>query len=127
MADLTKTISNTLSVIGQAPPSLWGEMVWGVDNWGTNNDSEFLIGKWLADSISIANAINLGIRTNRSESISIASLLTSLVLTDADGYTYIFKGVTNLDDRNCPTYIEQTGTDPGYTPVTGSDPIWSAA
>jgi hypothetical protein len=127
MTDLTKTISNTLDIKGQAPPSLWGEMVWGVDNWGTNNDSEFLIGKWLSDTLNFATAINLGIRTNRYETLSFTDEITSLILTDADGYTYIFKGVSDLDDRVFPTYTEQTGTDPTYTPVSGSDPVWSAA
>lgn len=127
MADLTKTITNTLTVLGPTPASEWGSMVWGQDNWGETKDFELEIGKWLAESVNLTDAYNFGIAHKISEGFSVSSSIDLVALQDGSGYTYILKGASDPNDRYFPTYTEQTASDPSYTEDTANDPGWSDA
>lgn len=56
MADLTKTISNTLRFYGSEPTNKWGTLVWGTDTWETQ-DIEWTFYKGIADSLTTDSAI----------------------------------------------------------------------
>lgn len=127
MADLTKTISNTLNVLTPTPASVWNSMEWGTDNWGESRDFSLEIGKWLAETVTFTDTQFLGITHLISESFSVSSSINFIGLTDGSGYTYVEKGASDPDDRLFPEYTEQTGSTPSYTEDTGNDPGWNAA
>jgi hypothetical protein len=53
MATFTATISNTMVIIGPGEPNLWNTLVWGTNNWGSDNDMRTVVFKNLAsESIS---------------------------------------------------------------------------
>lgn len=126
MADLTQTITNTLTLIGLSPANEWGSFNWG-ENWGSDNDTNFEIGKWLSETTTFTDSIFKGSTTARSEAIAFTSALNLVALRDANGYIYIEKGASDPDDRLFPSYTEQSGSEPTYTQQTGSSPSWSDA
>lgn len=128
MTDFSKTITNTLSIIGKGEPSLWGVAVWGVDKWGTNGDLLLQIVKTLdAGSISFSNALTISSVFNQtmSSTLTLTSAMGTRTLTDGSGYTYIVKGSTNLQNSLVPSYTAGASAATGWT--AGSDPsnIWS--
>lgn len=125
MADLTQTITNSLTVMAPTPASTWGSMVWGTDNWGESRDFELEIGKWLAETITNTDTYFKGIAHKISEGFSVSSAMNLVALQDGSGYTYILKGASDPDDRNFPTYTEDTADGVTYTAITGTDPSWS--
>lgn len=126
MADLSITISNTMSLIGAAPANVWGTMLWG-DNWGSSEDFELTIGKWLSESLTFTDSVFKEARFTINESISISSSMNLGFLQDSSGYKYIEQGVSDPDDRIFPSFTEQTGSSPTYTADSDSDPGWSNA
>lgn len=128
MADLTKTISNSLRAQGPGVASLWGVMVWGVDPWGNTKDTRVDFGKYISDSIVSDSAIYRQFIKVYSNSFSMGSRMNLVSLTDSNGYTYVLQGgVTDPDDRLFPSYTADTANNPVYTEDTPNNPSWSQA
>ena len=125
MADLTKTITNSLSVLAPTPANVWGTMVWGEDNWGESKDFELQIGKWLAEGLTLTDSQFLFLTTKITDSFTVSSSIDLIALTDSSGYTYILKGASDPNDRNFPVYVESDGSTPTYIEDSGTDPGWS--
>lgn len=128
MADFSITISNTLTVLGPTPASLWGTMVWGQDFWGESKDFSFLIDKYIPNSFSLDSSVSRSVSKSFSNSISVASSLDICCLQDGSGYEYYLTGgVIDPDNRVFPVYTEQTASTPTYTEDGEDDPGWSEA
>lgn len=128
MADLTKTISNSLRTQGPGVASLWGVMVWGVDPWGNTKDTKVNFGKYISDSVVSTTSIYRQFGKAFSNSFSISSRMNLVSLTDSNGYTYVLQGgVTDPDDRVFPSYTADTANNPVYTEDTPNNPSWSQA
>lgn len=128
MADLTKTISNSLRAQGPGVASLWGVMVWGVDPWGNTKDTRVDIGKYISDSVVSTTSIYRQFGKAFSNSFSISSRMNLVSLTDSNGYTYVLQGgVTDPDDRVFPSYTADTANNTTYTEDTITSVTWSQA
>jgi hypothetical protein len=57
MASFAQTVANSLNVLGVSPPSLWGVMVWGTDNWGVTEDVATSYEKGLSETITLTDAL----------------------------------------------------------------------
>jgi hypothetical protein len=127
MADLSITISNRINVASPSPTNKWGVMVWGTDNWGESKDLDFQIGKWLSETVTLSDAYYFNPGKKISNTLSVASRINFVGLTDSDRYTYILNGVSDPDNRVFPTYTEVGDDSQSYTEVTRSSPTWSTA
>lgn len=128
MANLTKTISNSLRAQGPGVASLWNVMVWGVDPWGNTKDTRVDFGKYISDSIVSDSAIYRQFIKVYSNSLAMGSSMNLVSLTDSNGYTYVLQGgVTDPDDRLFPSYTADTANNPVYTEDTPNNPTWSQA
>jgi hypothetical protein len=56
VANLTKTISNTLRFYGVEPANKWGTLVWGADDWAFR-DVEWTFFKGIANTLTTDSAI----------------------------------------------------------------------
>jgi hypothetical protein len=56
VANLTKTISNTLRFYGAEPANKWGSLVWGTDTWAWR-DIEWIFFKGIANTLTTDSAI----------------------------------------------------------------------
>lgn len=145
MADHTITISNNLRFYGPGVASYWGTLVWGTNVWATDRDTDFVIGKGIANGVTVTDtgtdfAIGKWLSETISTDTTIGKTLTRTIpdfgtinLTSAinfvslksGNWTYVLKGATDPDDRNFPTYSEISGSSPTYSEVSGTDPGWS--
>ena len=143
MADFTKTISNNLNLTGPSEAGRWGEN-WGTMYWTYDPDLSVTIGKWLAESISHDSSVGFDVGKWLSNTMTLTDVvskylfatisageitptsdITRIILTDANGYTYIIKGVGDVDDQVSQDYTEQTAGDSTYVPVTASSSDWT--
>ena len=148
MADLTITVSNTLTILGEDAPQLWNKIVWGTNNWGIQDDflavdathlvedslgsdssNFFSVTHLIEDSLPSDSSVSLAVdrpRTVSMGSISPSSDIVTIVLTDGSGYKYVFvRPTTNSDLRNNSVYT--AGTSPGstYSAVARPSDTWS--
>jgi hypothetical protein len=64
MADLSITISNTLTPVGIGEANIWGTMLWN-DHWGSMADAWQDVNKGIANSLSLADTIPGKVITHR--------------------------------------------------------------
>jgi len=103
-------------------------MVWGVDYWGNTKDTAVDVGKWLSETITITDAIGLGIYRSFTNTFSIGSSMNLVSLTDGAGYTYVLQGgATDPDNRLFPSYTSGSRSAPVYTDNSPNNPTWTQA
>lgn len=85
MADLTKTITNSVLVLGASNPNLWGTMDWN-NNWGTDGFIGKQIGKAIEEtstlSDSYAKDVELGITNTMDMTEDISSIIRGIGIYD---------------------------------------------
>ena len=110
MTDFTISISNSIQLFGAADTENWGTLVWGTDNWASDDDLEFSVEKPIDNSATIADGVSSNFTKDTiANSVSLSGGPTSLMLSDAAGYNLIYPSNTS----NALTVIS---TD--YSPVS---------
>jgi hypothetical protein len=129
MADHSVTISNTLQVLGGGEPSLWNEMVWGEDCWGSTKDLQLQIEKCLGNTTAITTGVEVQLVKVIANTLSFTSAGCPLALQDGAGnWDYIFEGgVTNPKNRASTSYSEDSDAGTSYSEVNAPDTSWSDA
>jgi hypothetical protein len=126
MADLTQTISNSIGVYGASPTNLWNSMVWGTDNWGTNNDLVKTIGKVYTSNVGISSVIMKSPIKYIFESVNIQSQRTDIIRGHGI-WDYVWPSdVSDHADRIFTTYSQTAGTSSIYSSTAGTSTSWSA-
>lgn len=107
MADFTQTVSNSISVFGTSPSSLWGQMLWG-DNWGEGSvDLITSTDKLIENAVTPDSAIVKDATHLIEDSVSVSSETSHEGLKDAAGYDYVFVSNTiEAEERDPTTWIE---------------------
>jgi hypothetical protein len=142
MADLTKTVSVQLGIVGSGQPQYWGTMVWGTNEWGS--ESLYLtIAKGIANDLEISTAIgkdvlkliqnDLDISTAQikdftkgiTSDLTFSSQMESIYLLNGIYYYVWPGGVTNFLDRTTPIY-NSAATSTSWTAATRPTTTWSA-
>ncbi len=132
MANLSITISNTLSVFGATPPSLWGVMVWGVDNWGYGS-SDLLenVDKLVSNTLTLDSAVALQVEWNPviSNTLTLTEDMTSETLADRSGegaWLYEFPGsVTNAESRVISSFTASSEATASFTVASAPTTTWT--
>jgi hypothetical protein len=137
MADLTKTISNSLNVFGGGAPTLWGNtgrttMTWGTDFWGQGSEDYIQdVGKTLENTLTLASTIStqLEIRLTISNSLAVTSETTGEYLTDRNSsaaWFYLFPGgAANAESRVSSTYANGSASSTSFTVSSAVSTVWA--
>ena len=146
MATFTATIASTLNVFGASPASQWGIMVWGVDDWGTDDDLVVKIFKvisetqnfsdatvkfaqhTLTDSFGFSDATAKKPVFSFSETLNMSSEASTLVLTDSNGYKFVYRDdTTNGSDQVNSSYSATADASTTYSATADGSTSWSDA
>ena len=142
MADLSITVVNRLHVIAPQDPSFFGTMVWGTDYWRSDRDTDFDIGKWLSESVSFSTSEGFDIDKYIADTLTMTttignqithkivnglSIASSIDLgTLSQGiWNWVIKGETDLDDRVCPVWTEESDPSDSWTEDTDPTTTWT--
>lgn len=132
MADLAKTISNSIVCLGPYQTQKWGgavtfPMVWGTSKWG-----ERAMYTMLEMNVSVANTVTGGFSLSKhvnklvSETVASAMETGSETLQTTNGYYYVFiRPSTDAENRSAVTYVASTGYSPTWTSLTVTTTTWS--
>lgn len=128
MADLTKTITNSLNIFGGSPSSKWAAWNWNAFKWGDGTadlavDVTHLISESVApDSAILQNDVVHLI----SESLASTSEMISETLTDGSGWYYVFPSdVTNHENQSLASYTVGSTPSNTWTAASASTTTWS--
>lgn len=117
MADFNITISNRVTPLGPAQPSLWGTMIWGTDQWGYSSDMQTNTGKHLFESLSLVDLfLKNGVKL-LSNSLSMLHTSTSTTHKDVNNYIY--------QNENLTTYTETTEYSTTWNGATEHSSSWT--
>jgi hypothetical protein len=131
MADLTITISNTITCFGLPEPNLWNGFNWGLSSsinaWGYGNNSVGLsVEKLITESQSLATAIAKESEVMVSSPLDIDSETGSETLTDGSGYSYVFpRPTTEAEERVIPVYSEAPEPTTDFATAAEPSTNWS--
>lgn len=142
MADLTKTISVQLGIVGAGQPQYWGTMVWGTNQWGSEslyltiakgvaNDLTLssVIGKYvtkvISNDLTLDSSIGKTVAKGVTNNLQTSSAMDSVYLMNGSYYYVWPGGVTNFLDRTAPSYASAT-TSTTWSAKTMPTTIWSA-
>jgi len=126
MADFTKTISASFNLLGGGEPSLWGEMVWGVDDWGEGSKTVALdVSKGITGSVTLADSLNFFFIIGITNSVNLSSDATVLQLKSGD-YNYVFPGGgTDANNAIDTEFSTPTLSDASFTAASFATTTWS--
>jgi hypothetical protein len=127
---LTKTVSNSLNLLGLSPSTYWGatyNMLWGSSKWGEGTrDLQVSFTKVLSNSITPSDTYTKSVSKLLSEQITGTWEGVTQYLTDAAGYYWLFPGsVRDADDRVTATYTEASQASTTWTSATVTSTTWS--
>lgn len=109
MADHVITITDQIVVLGPSRTNLWGEFVWGVDQWGNDPDLFTSVEKVLFNDIALDQTIT-GFDVAKTTSLGEISgtfEMSSENLKDGVGYYYVFtKPETEAENRAITVWTE---------------------
>lgn len=130
MADLTKTVSNSLNLFGGSPSTKWGSdqpMTWGTSKWGEGSSPMIrLYFKTITNSQPLSDAFSKGAAKVVLQDLVFTEDLSSESLGSGNGYSYVFpKPSTNAEDRSTPTYTDVSAGSTTYTSLTVASTTWS--
>ncbi len=127
MTAFTKTITNSLVMLGGSPTNLWNTMLWG-QKWG---EGTIVLVFKVFKVISNSQIFDTSISKNQThlilESLAIVSNMSDETLRDLAGYEYVFAGPsTNAQDRpNTAWTDEGPGDVITWTCQIAGSTIWS--
>lgn len=127
MADFTITILNSINTFAGIT-NKWNEWNWGFFKWGEGTaDLPVAVVKLISETLTPSDAlVQLAPDKLISETLSPTGDLSSEVLTDGSGYSYIFvSGVQNAESRSIVSYT--SGSDPSvsWASHVSASSIWS--
>lgn len=132
MATFTVSISNRLKVYGPGSVSLWGDLIWGSDVFGSDQDTDFEIGKSisnsitlgsdqdfisqkvLTDNIDVSGLTAIQTQKNVSNTLLVSQNISSISVIDNAGYARIEVGVSALSSRIYPSYTANISSSVSY-------------
>lgn len=126
MADFAQTITGSVRCFGPGNASVWGTFVWGVDNWGSNDDSRIDVGKAITDNCSIADALTFDSTKPLANAVTTANQLPTITLQDASGFFVVFPSKTTNGSLITSSVFSKV-TDPvtSFSIVTFNTSVWS--
>lgn len=134
MADFSITISNSLNTFGPAPSTQWGTgtpytMTWGVSKWGEGTQDLMAdVGKFLAETLSLADSFYKSFEKVWSDSIASAMETSSEGLSDGSGWNYVFvSNTTEGESRASGSYSASSAVGTSYSSQAAGSTTWSQA
>ena len=127
MADHTKSISDSIRVLGPGYPVLWNSMVWGTDPWGVFANPFDEVGKNLSESITGSDILTRIVEIIRSFSNDVVASdsLSSVTLQDGRGWYYEFADrTTNAVQRDAVTWTDGTNTSTTWVASSTTSTTW---
>ena len=128
MADLSKTITNSLNLFGPAPSSKWNAYNWNAFLWGEGTtDLAVSALKVLANSLTPADSLIKYQAVVVSNSLAPSSDMTGESVTNG-GYYRLFPGsVSDGEDRVDSSWSGGSSGSPSWSQGTASSTSWSNA
>ena len=125
MADLTQTITNSLSILGGGPPSLWNTMEWGTDNWGFSDDLGTGFIKVISDSVTLSDVYVRSFIKIFGDTLTIDGDTPYIELFSGD-YNYVFPGdKSNVVSQIVSDYTPASVSETSYTAGSISSTTWT--
>jgi hypothetical protein len=108
MVDLTKNISNSMTLYGVKPTNKWNVAVWNVNKWGTGDiDLREEVGKFIGETLTLSDSVGKQNVKNIVETLTIVSDATDMYLIDRNGWYRVFpKPTTDSDERTNTVWTE---------------------
>lgn len=109
MADHTKSITDSIQVLGPGYPVLWNSMIWGTDPWGMFPNPFDEIGKNISEAITGTDILTklLDVIRSFSNSVTASDSITSVTLQNSNGWYYEFADhTTNAAERDFVTWTD---------------------
>lgn len=127
MANLTKTVTNSIRSFGPAPSTKWGGFTWGAGNWGekganlTRAIGKLISNTQLSDSTISKQPSVLAFQ----ESLAFTFEASHEYLSQGD-YFYVFpKPSTDAEERALTTYTSVSRQSTTYTSMVTATTVWS--
>ena len=133
MADHTKTITNTLSLLGGGRPTLWGNtgpttMTWGTDKWGSESEDYIEdVVKVVANTLASTSAMTFygDFAIVIANTLSLLSDMTALYQSSGIWFTVFPGDVTNSDTRISTDYTAASSQSSTYATPSTPSTTWS--
>lgn len=127
MASYVKTITNSIEFLGMGPPTLYSAATYGTSVYGEgSNDFIQGIGKYLSNSLSLAETVIKSPRKLINEEIFPSMDMLEEKKGDGSGYYYVFrKPSQDAEDRSLATWVESTASAISFTCVAGASTNWT--
>ena len=127
MADLSKTITNSLNLFGSEETNKWNVYNWNAFNWGEGSeDQDTIIGKWLdAETITFDSSVAVAYTLTIGNTLVMTSDRSDANLFSGD-WNYVTRdGTTDFDDQANTTWAEDSDESETWTEASTSDVTWS--
>ena len=143
MADLTKTFTVQLGMVGAGQPQYWGTLVWGTNEWGSESlylttakgianslDISSTVGKYVTkiilNDLTLDSAVGKSSVKVVANNMTVSSAMESIYRLNG-AYYYVWPGgVTNFLDRSVVSYSAVSAAASGWTAATQPSTTWSA-
>lgn len=129
MADLSKSISNSIRCFGGSPTTKWGSgmpMVWGTSKWGEGSVSiplEYMIS--ISNSLVPDSALIFQTQKMITNSMGVSAETTSEVLSKGV-WAYVFvSDTTNAENRDTTDWTPESDSTTSFTTVSGGTTNWT--
>lgn len=104
MANLTNTVTNSLSLYGIKPTNRWNVMQWESNKWGSGDqDLKQAMTKSLGESLVSTSAVGKFQTKRINETISVDSDASNMLLIDRNGWLRVFPKPTTDSDKRANT------------------------
>lgn len=124
MANLSKTITNTLTVFGGGVTSKWGAFNWGEANWGANSVVTVFM-KFIVNALVLTDSVSKSVTIKTNETLNLEGEQTGGCLASGDWF-YVYPPDTDCSVENIVTsFTTLTPTGASYTQITYTTSTWS--
>lgn len=129
MADLTKTVTESVRTFGLAETTKWNNFLWGVGNWGEPGEIIQLIGKSINESASTTDVLSLNVAKllqDITEAGFVQMAAYDTKLSDGSGYSYVFPGgVSDAEEQVITDFTRQSNGSTAWTKQSDGSTSWS--
>ena len=100
-------------------------MVWGTDDWATDDDMEFTVDKALSNSFSATDTVTKESGKPIANTFSAANTIPTITLQDSNGFLYVFPSdTTNGADITSGVYSPVSEGSDGFTTLPINTTSW---